>query len=140
MSESRDWNAEVIAEFRANQGEVAAPYDDPPPMLLVHTIGARSGKEHVVPMRCLPDGDTIYIFASAHGSARHPDWYHNAIKHPDILIEKGTNTIPVHATELRDGERDAVFARHAARFPIFAEYERKLDRTIPVIRLEPRTG
>ena len=39
----RSWNDEVIAEFRANHGEVAAPYDDPPPMLLLHTIGARSG-------------------------------------------------------------------------------------------------
>ncbi len=59
VSEARDWNAEVIAEFRANKGEVAAPYDDPPPMLLLHTIGARSGKEHVVPMRCLVDGETL---------------------------------------------------------------------------------
>jgi deazaflavin-dependent oxidoreductase (nitroreductase family) len=140
MSRVPDTNAEVIAEFHANRGEVAAPYDDPPPMLLVHTTGARTGKEHVVPMRCLPDGNTFYIFASAHGSIRHPDWYHNIVKHPDILIEMGTDTIPVHATVLQSEERDAVFARQAARFPIFAEYERKLDRTIPVIRLDPRTG
>ena len=50
----------MIAEFRANHGEVAAPYDDPPPMLLLHTIGARSGKEHIVPMRGLPDGESLY--------------------------------------------------------------------------------
>ena len=48
MSEEQDWNATVIAEFRANAGVVAAPYDDPPPMLLLHTIGAKSGKEEVV--------------------------------------------------------------------------------------------
>ena len=89
MPEERDWNAEVIAEFRANQGRVAAPYDDPPPMLLLHTIGARSGREHVVPMRCLPDGDRLYVFASAHGNARHPDWYHNVVAHPDFTIEAG---------------------------------------------------
>jgi deazaflavin-dependent oxidoreductase (nitroreductase family) len=140
MSKVADTNAEVIAEFRTNRGEVAAPYDDPPPMLLVHTVGARSGKEHVVPMRCLPDGETLYIFASSHGGARHPDWYHNVIAHPDIVIEKGTETIPVHATELRGDERAAIFSRQVARFPIFAEYERKLSRTIPVIRLDPRTS
>ena len=89
MSGERDWNAEVIAEFRANQGQVAAPYDDPPPMLLLHTVGARSGREHVVPMRCLPDGDRLYVFASAHGSARNPDWYHNVVAHPDFDIEMG---------------------------------------------------
>jgi deazaflavin-dependent oxidoreductase (nitroreductase family) len=133
-----DTNAEVIAEFRANRGEVAAPYDDPPPMLLIHTIGAQSGKEHVVPMRCLPDGETLYIFASAHGSERNPAWYYNIIAHPDITIEKGTESIAVHATELHGEERDAIFARQAARFPIFAEYERRLRRMIPVIRLDRR--
>ena len=133
-----DTNAKVIALFRANDGEVPAPYPDPPPMLLVHTIGARSGKEHVVPMRCLPDGDTLYIFGSAYGSHRHPDWYHNLIANPDITIEKGNETIPVHATETVGTEREAVFARQAGRFPIFAEYEQKTGRKIPVIRLDRR--
>jgi deazaflavin-dependent oxidoreductase (nitroreductase family) len=134
----RSWNAKVIDEFRANGGEVAAPYDDPPPMLLLHTIGARSGKEHIVPMRGLPDGESLYVFASAHGSDRHPDWYYNLVANPDITIGKGTETLAVRATVLHGAERDAIFARHAARFPIFTEYERKLARTIPVIRLDPR--
>jgi hypothetical protein len=73
MPETRDWNVEVIAEFRANKGEVAAPYEDPPPMLLVHTIGRKSGKDHLTPMRTMPDGESLYIFASARGSARNPD-------------------------------------------------------------------
>jgi hypothetical protein len=50
-----------------------------------------------------------------------------------------TETTPVRATEILGEERDAIFARQAARFPVFAEYERKLDRTIPVIRLDRRT-
>jgi deazaflavin-dependent oxidoreductase (nitroreductase family) len=133
-----DTNAQVIAVFRANGGEVPAPYPDPPPMLLVHTIGARSGKEHVVPMRCLPEGDTLYIFGSAHGSDRHPDWYYNLVANPDITIEKGTETIPVHATETAGDEREAIFARQSGRFPIFAEYERNTGRKIPVIRLDRR--
>lgn len=139
MSQEQDWNRAVIAEFRANGGAVAAPYDDPPPMLLVHTIGARSGREHIVPMRAMPDGAALYIFASAHGSPRNPDWYHNLVAHPDIVVELGTDTVPVHATELHGPERDRIFARHAARFPTFAEYERKLERTIPVIRLDRRS-
>src|SRR6188768_2237216 len=96
-ADERRWNAEVIAEFRANAGEVAAPYENPPPMLLLHTIGARSGREHIVPMRCLPDEDTLYVFASAHGATRQPDWYRNIVAHPDIVIEKGTESIAVHA-------------------------------------------
>jgi deazaflavin-dependent oxidoreductase (nitroreductase family) len=139
MSNERDWNAEVIAEFRANGGDVAAPYDDPPPMLLVHTIGRRTGEKHVVPMRCLPDGEVLYIFGSAHGSDRHPDWYHNLVAQPDIVIEKGTETIPVHATVLDGDERDTIFARQAARFPIFADYQSRVARTIPVVRLDRRS-
>jgi deazaflavin-dependent oxidoreductase (nitroreductase family) len=139
MSNERDWNAEVIAEFHANGGDVAAPYDDPPPMLLVHTIGRRTGEKHVVPMRCLPDGEVLYIFGSAHGSDRHPDWYHNLVAQPDIVIEKGTETIPVHATVLDGDERDTIFARQAARFPIFADYQSRVARTIPVVRLDRRS-
>ncbi len=138
MTDIADTNAAVIAEFRANRGEVRAPYPDPPPMLLLHTIGARSGREHVVPMRGQPEGDGFVVFASAHGSERHPDWYHNLVAHPDIVVEVGAETIPVRASELRGAERDAAFARHAARFPIFADYERRLARTIPVLRLTRR--
>lgn len=134
----REGNAKIIAEFRAHGGEVAAPYPDPPPMVLLHTVGARSGNVHVVPMRCLVDGATRYVFGSAHGSARQPDWYRNVVANPDLLMEVGNATVAVHATELQGEERDAVFARQAARFPIFAEYARRLDRTIPVIRLAPR--
>lgn len=139
MVQIANTNAAVIAEFRANSGEVAAPYDNPPPMLLLHTIGARSSKEHIVPMRSLPAGDTLYVFGSAHGSERHPDWYYNVVANPDFVIEKGTETIPVHATELRGAKRAAIFARHAARFPIFTDYQQRLKRTIPVIRLDRRT-
>ncbi len=140
MNDERDWDAEVIAEFRASGGDVAAPYDDPPPMLLLHTIGARSGREHIVPMRCLRDGDALYVFASAHGSHRRPDWYYNVIAHPEFTLEKGTESFLVHATELHGTERDAIFARHAARFPIFTEYESRMTRKIPVFRLDRLAG
>jgi deazaflavin-dependent oxidoreductase (nitroreductase family) len=138
MADQLTTNAAVIAHFRANRGQVPAPYDDPPPMVLLHTIGAKSGREHIVPMRAMVDGETLYLFASAHGTSRHPDWYYNLRAHPEILIELGTEIIPVQASELSGAERDVIFARQAARFPIFAEYARRLERTIPVIRLDRR--
>ena len=138
MTTERNWNAEVIAEFHANNGEVGGPIENPPPMLLVHTVGKRTGREHITPMRCRPDGDGWFIIASAHGSERNPDWYHNIVAQPDIEIEVGTETIPVHATVLEGAERDRIFALHAATFPIFADYEARLARTIPVVRLNRR--
>lgn len=137
-TQEQEWNAPVIAEFRANGGEVAAPYDNPPPMLLLHTIGARSGREHIVPMRTRIEGDAMYVFGSAHGSTRHPDWYRNALANPDFQVEKGTETFLVHATEVTGPERERVFRAQAEAFPVFADYERKLERTIPVLKLERR--
>lgn len=131
-------NADVIAEFRANRGMVAAPYPDPPPMLLVHTIGRRSGNEHITPMRCLEHEDAWYIFGSAHGSAKHPDWYHNLVAQPDIRVEVGTQTVDVHATVLKGDERDRIFALQVARFPFFRDMQARLQRQIPVVRLQPR--
>ena len=130
-----DTNAAVIAEFRANGGEVAAPYPNPPPMLLVHTTGRKSGREHITPMRARVEGDAWYVFASAHGSERDPDWYRNLVANPEIAIEVGAGTIPVRATVLTGDERDRVFAAHAADFPVFADYQAKLKRTVPVVRL-----
>lgn len=137
-TQEQEWNAPIIAEFRENGGEVAAPYDNPPPMLLLHTIGARTGREHIVPMRTRIEGDAMYVFGSAHGSARHPDWYRNVIANPDFMVEKGTEIFRVHATELTGAERERVFRAQATQFQVFADYEQKLDRTIPVLKLERR--
>jgi deazaflavin-dependent oxidoreductase (nitroreductase family) len=105
-TQEKNWNAEVIAEFRANGGQVTAPYDNPPPMLLVHTIGRTSGRDHITPMRTLVDGDAMYIFASAHGSTKDPDWYRNILANPDIEVEIGTGRRRVRATTLQDPEEE----------------------------------
>lgn len=116
-TQEQEWNAPVIAEFRANVGNVTAPYDNPPPMLLLHTIGARTGREHIVPMRARIEGDAMYVFGSAHGSARQPDWYRNVLAHPDFQIEKGREAYLVHATEVTGAERERIFRAHATQFP-----------------------
>ncbi len=131
-------NEEVIEQFRANGGDVPAPYPDPPPMLILHTVGRRSGNEHLTPMRSLPDDGGWYVFGSAHGSERDPDWVWNIRANPAIEIEVGTATIPVQATELTGAEREDVFARQVDRFPYFGEMQAKLERPIPVIHLQPR--
>jgi deazaflavin-dependent oxidoreductase (nitroreductase family) len=130
-------NADVIAEFRANGGEVTAPYDNPPPMLLLHTIGARSGKEHIVPMRGLPDGESLYVFASAHGNDRHPDWYYNLVTAGEGTVERGTETYRVTVREITGDARDRIYDEQTRRYPGFADYAKKTAgiRTIPVLEL-----
>ncbi len=136
MSKWDKTNTRVIAEFRANGGKVGGNYEGWP-MLILHTTGARSGKEHLSPLVYLPDDDRMVIIASAGAQAMHPDWYHNLIANPNVTVEVGTDTIAVTAREAHGEERDTLYARQAARFPFFAEYERKTSRTIPVIVLEP---
>jgi deazaflavin-dependent oxidoreductase (nitroreductase family) len=135
MSAVPTTNDEVIATFRANGGAVPAPYDDPPPMVLLHTVGRRSGREHVVPMRGLVDADAVYVFATAHGSDRDPDWYRNLVATPDIVIELGSATIPVRATTLAGVERERMLARWLARVPLVAPAFARATRVVPVVRL-----
>jgi deazaflavin-dependent oxidoreductase (nitroreductase family) len=131
-----DFNARVITEFRASHGKVGGDFAGAP-LLLLHTVGARSGRPRVNPMMYLPDEGRYLVFASKAGSDRHPDWYHNLLAHPEVKIEVGDEILTVRAVELHGAERDAHFAEQARRYPGFAGYQRRTDRVIPVIALTP---
>ena len=135
--EPQTQNERIIAEFRANNGHVGGNFAGAP-LLLLHTVGARSGQPRINPMMYLEDGDAFLVFASKAGSDRNPDWYWNLRATPDVTIEVGTQTIEVHATELLGPERDARFAIQAERYPGFAGYQQKTSRVIPVVKLERR--
>ena len=133
-----DFNAQVIEEFRANQGHVRGMFERTPLVLLHHT-GAKSGTERVNPVAYLRDGDRYVVFASKGGSPTHPAWYHNLKAHPETKIEVGTDTLDVVAGEAEGEERDRLFNMVAEGSPQFREYEQKAGgRKIPVMVLTPR--
>lgn len=105
-------------------------------MLLLHTTGAKSGKERVNPMMYLADGDRILVFASKGGADTHPDWYHNLVANPKVEVELGTERFAATATALHGEERDRFYAEHAKRYPGFKEYQERTSRVIPVVALE----
>ena len=77
-----DWgkrNAQIMAEFRANDG-VVGEYDKLP-IIILHTIGAKSGLVRETPLVVGMDDDGIHVFASKAGSQSHPAWYHNLKAH-----------------------------------------------------------
>ena len=89
MSEALDWNAQTIAEFRANEGRVGGNFEGAP-MVLVHHRGRKSGREYVNPMMYLPhdtEPDIIYVFASKGGAPSNPDWYRNVTASGDGGVE-----------------------------------------------------
>jgi deazaflavin-dependent oxidoreductase (nitroreductase family) len=136
VSEANDFNERNIAEFRANHGRVGGQFEGAP-LVILHTVGARSGEPRTNIMMYLPDGDRYLVFASNNGADDNPAWYWNLKANPDARVEVGDNVVDVRATELQGAERDDKYAQQAERFPGFADYERKTSRTIPVVALTP---
>lgn len=132
-----DFNARNIEEFRANHGRLGGNFEGAP-VLLLHSIGAKSGDERVSPMMYMADGDRYLVFASAAGADRNPAWYWNLTAHPDVSIEVGDRQLDVRAVELTGADRDEKYAEQARRYPGFAAYQRKTARIIPVFSLIPR--
>jgi deazaflavin-dependent oxidoreductase (nitroreductase family) len=134
-----DFNAQIIDEFRANEGRVGGRFEGNT-LLLLHHTGARSGKSYINPLAYRADGGRYVIFASKGGAPENPSWYHNLKANPDVTIEVGTETLPVLAEEATGEERDRLFRAQAERIPTFGEYEERTDRTIPVMVLTPVAG
>lgn len=128
-----EFNNQIIDQYRANDGKLGEQF--PFPVLLLHTVGARSGEPRVNPVAYLPDGDRLLVFASAAGADKNPAWYHNLIAKPTAKVEVGTETFDVAVSELKGEERDRFYKIQADRYENFAEYERKTSRVIPVVAL-----
>ncbi len=135
MGRTRDWNASIIEEFRANGGKVGGPFEGRT-LLLLHTTGAKTGQARTNPVAYMADGDRFVIFASKAGAPTNPDWYHNLIAHPDVTIEVGTETFPARARVTTGDEHDELWTRQVKLIPAFGEYQSKTERTIPVVVLE----
>jgi deazaflavin-dependent oxidoreductase (nitroreductase family) len=131
-----DWNAKVIDEFRANRGKVGGMFEGRP-MLILHTTGARTGRERVTPLVYQADGERIAIFASKGGAPVNPGWFHNLVANPDVTVEIGTDTRTFRARVADGDERERLWTVQKETAPGFAEYEAKTDRQIPVVVLEP---
>jgi deazaflavin-dependent oxidoreductase (nitroreductase family) len=131
-----NWNDAIIGEFRANGGKVGGPFEGAP-LLLLHTVGKKTGQERVHPVmyREVPGG--FAVFASKAGAPNNPDWYHNLVASPRVTAEIGTGTVPLVARTAEGEERERIWSLHKAAYPGFAEYEQKTTRQIPVIILEP---
>ncbi len=130
-----DWNDKVIEELRANGGN--APSMGGAPLLILHTIGAKSGQERLSPLLYRERGDDFVIFASYAGAQVNPAWFHNLVAHPDVTIEIGAETRSVRARVADKKERDELWEWNKQDYDTFADYESKTDRTIPVVILEP---
>ena len=113
MPEVSPWNERVVTEFRANCGQVGGEYSGYL-MILVHNVGARSGRSRINPLVYQAVGKDFALFASKRGAPRHPDWYYNLRANPDTVVEVGTAT-GTEVIEVRAREAEGRSARGSGR-------------------------
>ncbi|HKR72072.1 MAG TPA: nitroreductase family deazaflavin-dependent oxidoreductase [Streptosporangiaceae bacterium] len=133
---AENWNSAIIDEFRANGGAVGGDFAGAP-LLLLHTTGAKSGQERVNPVMYRAEGNALVVFASKAGADTNPDWFHNLRANPLVRVEVGTDTRDVVARIADQDERARLWAAQKNDWPGFADYEKRTDRQIPVVILEP---
>lgn len=130
----RAFNKTVIDEFRANDGKVGGPFAGQD-LLLLTTEGAKTGEPRLVPLSYLTIDGVIILVASLAGADVDPAWAHNLRANPRAHIDLGTEAYAVMSRELSRAERDATFPKVTAMEPIYAEYQAKTARAIPLFEL-----
>jgi deazaflavin-dependent oxidoreductase (nitroreductase family) len=126
------YNRTLIEQFRADGG---ASMGDRP-LLLLTTIGSRSGEERTSPMMYVRSDDRLFVIASNNGAARHPAWFHNLVAEPTVTVEVPGATYRATAVPLSGDDYDEQWARIQQKYPFFTEHQQRAgDRTIPVVEL-----
>ena len=106
--------------------------------LLLDHLGVRSGTRYTVPLTYGRDGGNLILVASRGGSARHPAWYVNLMAHPDTEVQVRSRRFRVRARTASEEERPRLWRIMLREWPGYAGYQRRTDRRIPVVVLEPR--
>lgn len=138
---ANDWatmQQDLITQVRSGDGSVSRGPFAGRQVLLLTTVGARTGATRTTPLVYSREGDRLVIVASKGGAPTNPAWYHNILAHPVVTIEAGGDTWQARATVVEDpAVRRRLYDQHARLHAGFSGYEAKAGgRTIPVILLE----
>ncbi len=142
MSETPDadamkaFNAKVAEEFRANNGKVGGAFEGNE-LLLLTTIGAKSGQPRLSPLSCKRIDGKLLIIAGYGGADINPSWVYNLRADPSAHVELAGESFDVAARELPPAERDDIIPKLTAAVSAFAEYQAKTSRVIPIFELQP---
>ena len=106
-------------------------------VLLLHTVGHRSGKSYVTPLGFIRDGENFLIVGSNWGKEAHPGWHHNLKAQPEANIQVGTETVPVLAREAEGTEFQKLWELVTGKNKQYIHYQQRMTRQAPIIVLEP---
>jgi F420H(2)-dependent quinone reductase len=122
--------------YRASGGRIGGRMGRAP-VLLLHHVGRKTGTARVTPVLFFPDGPRLVIVGSKGGARKDPAWYANLMANPGTTVEVGRSRIAVRARPASETERTELWPRLVEVYPSFEIYQRRTDRLIPVVVLEP---
>ncbi len=123
--------------YKASGGRIGHRVPGLPPMLLLEHTGAKSGTRRTIPLLYVEDGDDIVLVASKGGYPKHPAWFHNLRANPETTIQVGSGRRAVRARVATAAERERLWPVAVAAYSGYADYQRKAEREIPLVILEP---
>ena len=110
------------------------------PILLLNTVGRKSGKKRTSPLLYVMDGDDFVVIASKGGAATHPAWYLNLMANPEATVEIGDREVQVEAEVADPEEKPRLWQKMVEMYPTYDDYQRKTEREIPLLLLRPVEG
>jgi deazaflavin-dependent oxidoreductase (nitroreductase family) len=131
-----DWAREQAEKFEASGGTEAADLQGKP-IILLTSIGAKTGKLRKTPLMRIEHDGEYAVVASRGGAPTHPVWYWNLVKNPHVELQDGNVKRDYRAREVTGDERAVWWERAVAAWPPYADYQTKTDRVIPVFVLTP---
>jgi F420H(2)-dependent quinone reductase len=124
--------------YRATNGLIGHRTPGLPPALLLDHVGAKSGTHRTSPLVYGRDGANFVLVASKGGYPKNPAWFHNLLAHPDTAVQVGSRRRDVHARVATLEERARLWALMLGVYGGYADYQRRTEREIPLVILEPR--
>ena len=131
-----DWARQQVELYESSGGTQGTTLRDRP-VVVLWTLGARSGKIRKTPLMRVEHDGQYAVVASLGGAPQHPVWYHNLLAHPLVELQDGPVRRDYTAREVTGEERDRWWQRAVEAWPDYAAYQQKTERVIPVVVLTP---
>jgi deazaflavin-dependent oxidoreductase (nitroreductase family) len=126
------------AVYRATNGLIGHRFPGFAPMLLLDHVGARSGTRRTSPLVYINDGENVILVASKGGYPKNPAWFHNLMANPDTSVQIGSSRRQVHARVADPEEHQRLWPKAVEVYGGYDDYQRRTERKIPLVILEPR--
>jgi deazaflavin-dependent oxidoreductase (nitroreductase family) len=139
------WQIDHFNRYKSSGGTDGHMYTVTPPgyaemtvpSLLLTTTGRKSGEKFIFPLFYGELGNSYIIVASKGGAPDHPGWYKNLVANPEVEVQVGTKKLKAKARTVTGEERTRLWQEALKFWPPYADYEKKTERQIPVVVLDP---